>query len=114
MSDTRNLKADVGHEPDGLGNRHAAARTLAEQALRAQAAGDDDEADRLFAQANGIDSEAVANVLEQNPIDVAVAETGPQDDEEIAAMSRTVEPRSDAPSRSGITGEGSGADAQGT
>ena len=35
MSDTRNLKADVGHEPDGLGNRHAAARTLAEQALRA-------------------------------------------------------------------------------
>ena len=112
MSDTRNLKADVGHEPEGLGNRHEAARSLAEQAMRAQAAGDDEEADRLFAQAASIDPEAVANALEQAP--AASAEAAPQDDEEIAAMSRTVEPRSGAPSRSGITDEGSGADAQGT
>ena len=113
MSDTRNLKADVGHESEGLNNRHAAARALAEQAMRAQAAGNDEEADRLFAQASSIDADAVANALEQNPVDVG-AGPAPQDDEEIAAMSRTVEPGSAAPSRSGIAGEGSGADAQGS
>ena len=113
MSDTRNLKADVGHEPEGLGNRHAAARALAEQAMRAQAAGDDEGADRLFAQASSIDADAVANALEQAPVNVGDG-SGPQDDEEIAAMSRAIEPGSDAPSRSGLTGEGSGADAQGT
>lgn len=114
MSDTRNPGADVGHEPEGLGNRHEAARTLAEQALRAQAAGDDDEADRLFAQASSIDADAVINALQQGSADLAAAEVGPQDDEGIAAMSRTIEPNSDAPPRGGITGEGSGADAQGT
>ena len=114
MSDTRNPGADLGHDPEGLANRHGTARALADQALRAQAAGDDEEADRLFAQASSIDADAVANALQQDPADLAAAEAGPQDDEGIAAMSRTVEPNSDAPSRSGITGEGSGADAQGT
>ena len=81
--------------------------------MRAQAAGDDDEADRLFAQAGSIDADVVANALERAALDVG-AGSGPRGDEEIAAMSRTVEPGSDAPSRSGITGEGSGADAHGT
>ena len=35
-------------------------------------------------------------------------------DAEVADISRTVQPKSDAPSRSGIGGEGSGADTQGT
>ena len=59
-------------------------------------------------------AQVVVHTSYLSPADLAAAETGPQDDEGIAAMSRTVEPNSDAPSRSGITGEGSGADAQGT
>lgn len=33
-------------------------------------------------------------------------------DDEVAAETRTVKPKSDAPSRAGITGAGSGADAE--
>jgi hypothetical protein len=33
-------------------------------------------------------------------------------DEEVAAITRTVEPKSDPPSRAGITGSGSGADSE--
>ena len=42
------------------------ARALAEQALQAQAAGRDDDADRLFAEAQRIDPEAVADVLQEH------------------------------------------------
>lgn len=41
------------------------ARALAEQAVQAQAAGDDAAADRLFAQAQAIDPDAVAAVLRE-------------------------------------------------
>lgn len=103
-------------QSDGLGGRHARARLLAEKALAAQAAGDDDEADRLFAEADRIDPEAVANVLQERADDPVPARTGadaaPQNDEEVAAITRTIQPHSDAPSRSGITGPGSGADSQ--
>ncbi len=51
-------------EPDG--GRMNQARALAEQALRAQAAGLGDEADRLFAEAERIDPQEVANVLEEH------------------------------------------------
>ena len=72
------------------------------------------EADRLFAEAGKIDPDAVANALADaaaDPADTATgADMGPQDDDEIAAMSRTVLPGPDAPSRAGITGSGSGAD----
>ena len=104
-------------QSDGIGGKHTAARQIAEQALRAQAAGDDDEADRLFAEANRIDPEAVVAALQErsgDPVRQDADDLGPQDDEEIAAMSRTVEPGSDAPSRSGVGGAGSGADAQDT
>lgn len=104
-------------QSDGTGGKHQAARQIAEQALRAQAAGDDDEADRLFAEANRIDPEAVVAALQERSDDPggrASDDPGPQDDDEIAAMSRTIEPGSDAPSRSGIGGAGSGADAQDT
>jgi hypothetical protein len=88
---------------------------MAEQALRAQAAGDQDEADRLFAVAERVDPEAVIAVLQEHSQDpVANTDPGPQDDAEIAAMSRTIEPGADAPSRSGISGRGSGADTQDT
>ena len=99
---------------DGIAGKHGAARLLAEQAVAAQARGDEDEADRLFAEADKVDPDAVIAVLEErggtrtrHRIDMT-----PQDDDEIAAMSRTVEPGSDAPSRAGVSGRGSGADSQ--
>lgn len=108
--------SDDYEQPDGTAARHQTARALAEQAVRAQKDGDDDEADRLFAEASRVDPDAVANVLADAAADPADASTGtdaaPQDDEEIAAMSRTVQPGADAPSRAGIKGSGSGADAE--
>jgi hypothetical protein len=102
-------------QTDGAGGKHAAARQLAEQALRAQAAGDEEEAERLFADAERADLQAVAAVLEERRGDpAAVAAEAPQDDAELAAESRTVEPGADAPSRAGVSGRGSGADTQGT
>ena len=106
--------SDKYDQPDGTASRHQTARTLAEQAIRAQAEGDDDTADCLFGEAARIDPEAVANALANAASDPADTATGtdaaPQDDNEIAAMARTVQPGSDAPSRAGIGGRGSGAD----
>ena len=100
---------------DGIAGKHGAARALAEQALAAQIRGDEDEPDRLFAEADKVDPDAVVAVLQERgdarprrPTDMA-----PQNDDEIAAMSRTVEPGSDAPSRAGVSGRGSGADNEG-
>jgi uncharacterized iron-regulated membrane protein len=102
-------------QSDGVGGKHASARQMAEQALRAQAAGDEAEADRLFAAAERVDPDAVVAVLqERRDGPPAIAGTAPQNDEEVAAMSRTVEPGADAPSRAGVSGRGSGADTQGT
>lgn len=47
--------------------RRLQARRLAERALAARRAGDQDEADRLFAEADRIDPEAAADVLEEAP-----------------------------------------------
>lgn len=98
--------------PDYEGGKHDPARALAEKALRAEAAGDADEADRLFAEAEKTDPEAAADVLQDDMAiaDATTADTRPASDEELAAMTTTVRPRSDAPSRAGITGPGSGAD----
>ena len=110
--------SDEYTEQDGTAGRHQHARTLAEQAIRAQAEGDDDTADRLFAEASKIDPDAVANALAEAASEPSDSATGsdaePQDDEEIAAMSRTVQPGSEAPSRSGVGGRGSGADNEGS
>ena len=110
--------SDDYEQPDGTAARHATARQLAERAIQAQAEGEDEEADRLFNEAARIDPDAVADVLSSQADDPADSATGadaePQDDEEIAAMSRTIQPHSDAPSRSGVSGSGSGADGQGT
>lgn len=102
-------------QSDGLGGKHLAARQLAERALQAQADGDSDEADRLFAEAERADPQAVTAVLEERGGSrTGTSDTMPQDDDEIAAMSRRVEPGSAAPSRSGVSGRGSGADTEGT
>ena len=107
--------SDELDQSDGVGGKHAAARQMAEQALRAQASGDEDEADRLFAAAERIDPDAVVAVLQERRDDPAkTAASAPQDAAEVAAMSRTVEPGADAPSRAGVSGRGSGADTQGT
>lgn len=101
---------------DGTAGRHEAARRMAERAVQVDSTGDAEEADRLFAEAARLDPDAVATVLAEQgePDDV---DPGPQSndeaDEEVAAMSRTIEPDSDAPTRAGITGSGSGADGQG-
>jgi hypothetical protein len=104
-------------QTDGAAGKHGAARLLAEQAIAAQAAGDQDKADRLFAEADRADPDAVVAALQEHAGDpddgATAADAGPQDDAEIEAMSRTVEPGSDAPSRSGMSGRGSGADNQG-
>jgi len=110
--------SDELDQTDGVGGKHASARLMAEKALRAQAAGDGEEADRLFAAAERIDADAVVAVLQERRDDPAASadtrpqDGGPQDDKEIAAMSRTIEPGADAPSRAGVSGRGSGADNQ--
>ncbi len=104
------------HQGDAIAPKHAAARRLAELAVEAQAAGDDDRAELLFAEAEKTDPEAVATFLADraaDPNDTATSsDAEPQDDDEIAAMTRTIQPGSAAPSRAGITGPGSGADGE--
>lgn len=100
---------------DGIAGKHGSARQLAEKALEVEATGDEEGAERLFAEAERADAEAVITVLAEHANDPPRAvDTEEQDDDEIAAMSRTVEPGADAPSRAGVTGPGSGADGQGT
>ncbi len=110
--------ADDIDQSDGAGGKHGAARLLAEQALRAQAEGDEEKAERLLTEAERADPDAAIAVLQEHASDANDAATGadaaPQDDEEIAAMSRTIEPNSAAPSRAGVSGRGSGADTEGT
>ena len=83
---------DTLHQGDGIAGRHGSAREMAERALAAEARGDQDEADRLFAAADKLDPEAVAAVLAERrdtPGRVAQDSQGPQDDDEVAAMTRT-------------------------
>ena len=84
---------------------------MAEAALRAEAAGDTTQAESLLEQAERTDSNAVIDVVSERS-DMALP-VAADDDTELSTMSETVQPRSDAPSRAGITGSGSGADNQG-
>ena len=72
--------ADSTSEAD---QRRSQARALSEQALHAQARGQWDEADRLFTQAQAIDPDAVAEVLNEHD-----AALGPPDarDEPMADL----------------------------
>lgn len=104
-------------QKDGAGGRHGAARLMAERAVAAQAAGDDELADRLFADAARMDPDAVSSVLAERAADPLDSSTGadamPQDDDEIAEISSMRGLADKAPSRAGITGSGSGADGEG-
>lgn len=104
---------DTVHQGDGIAGRHGTARQTAERALAAEARGDQDEADRLFAEAEKVDPEAVATVLSERRGEPG-GDAGPQRDEEVAAITRTVQPGQDPRPPAGITGSGSGADSQGT
>jgi hypothetical protein len=84
---------------DGAGRR-AAARSLAERASKAEAAGDLETANRLYDEAQRIDPEAVANVLQERT-DQPVADVGSASDEDVAAITRQIQPGSDAPSGTG-------------
>ncbi|GCE90786.1 hypothetical protein MSKU15_2387 [Komagataeibacter diospyri] len=100
--------------PDHVGEgKHGTARRLAEAGLKAERAGDQARADELFDEAERTDPEALENVLMENPAPRRrVSGRGFGDDAAVARMSRTVEPDTDAPSRAGITDEGSGADSE--
>lgn len=99
----------------GGAEKHGQARSLVEAALRARRDGEADRADRLLEQARQTDPEAVETLLLElgptepspDPMDDA---TGPASDREVELISRQIQPGSDAPSRAGITGPGSGAD----
>lgn len=99
---------------ENQGERRALARHLAEKAEQAAAEGDTARAATLADQAARTDPEAVANVLDEGE---RAAEQGagdaPSRDDEVAAVTRTIRPGQAAPPRAGITGAGSGADAQG-
>ncbi len=101
------------HQHDGIDDKHEAARRMAEAAIDAQGAGEGERADLLMDKAGKTDPEAVSEVLAEHagdaPPDHAIVT---QSDEEIAALSRTIEPGSAAPSRAGITASGSGADSK--
>lgn len=90
--------------------KHGGARNMAEAALRAEQGGDTDRADLLMSQAEKADPSAVIDVVNEREAAPIPTETT---DAELATMSETVQPGSDAPSRAGITGSGSGADNQG-
>ena len=92
------------------GDKHGGARAEADAAARAQARGDDEEAARLSEQALRTDPESVENQLLQGEGTVPPGDSGTASDAEIDRMSREIKPHSDAPSRAGITGSGSGAD----
>jgi hypothetical protein len=97
---------------DAEGGKHGQARRLAEKAMRLEAEGDQDGADRLFAEAQRIDPGAVAAALDEAVTSRIPDPPPPAPDAEIARISRTIQPGADAPDRAGITGTGSGADGE--
>jgi hypothetical protein len=105
--------ADPEDRPDNHGDgKHSQARQLADKAIRLEAAGDQDGADRLFAEATRADPDAVAAALEEAGAERPASAAPPASDAEVAGISRTIQPGADAPDRAGIGGFGSGADTE--
>ena len=94
----------------GADDKHEAARHMAEAAMRAEAAGDVEQAAALLDQAQKADPDAVVEAVSEHAGDAIPTA---DDETELETASENVVPGSDAPSRSGITGSGSGADNQG-
>ena len=102
--------ADI-QEPTNFGEgKHGIARRLVDASMRAQRQGDLDEAERLMAEAVRTDPQAVEDALMETRQGARLDAAEIGTDADVSAMTRTVEPGSDAPSRAGVTGSGSGAD----
>jgi hypothetical protein len=97
--------------PGGEG-KHGQARALVEAALRARLSGQTERSALLLDEAQRVDPQSVEDLLMELAPGRDTRFDPDRADAEVAAMSRTIEPKSDAPSRSGITGTGSGADSQ--
>ncbi|WP_408873957.1 hypothetical protein [Gluconobacter roseus] len=105
---------------EGEDRKYRVATEQAEAALRARDSGDNALAERLLDEAERTDPEALANVLQRDsdsPAGRGHRPPPPASDEEVAAITRTVQPGSDAPSRAGIVDgngdmDGSGADSE--
>jgi hypothetical protein len=96
-------EANDGPDTGASGRRRA--RALAEEAMHAQAAGRDAEADCLFAQAQQIDLDAVAAVLDEHDAALAPdARDRPTADQDAERLTRQVGPPDDAASYPGSTG----------
>ncbi len=80
------------------------ARALAEQAIHAQAVGEIEEADRLFAEAQQLDPEAVAVVLDEHDAALAPDARDTPTADRDAERVRRVEPDADPGSYPGSTG----------
>lgn len=93
----------------GEEDRRSQARALILQAEAARRDGNDDEAERLLDAATRVDPQAAEDALAQSPAAPDALDPA-SDDEEVRLMTATIQPHSDAPSRAGITGSGSGAD----
>ncbi len=104
MSDDTDTTGDSNADD----TKHEAARRMAEAAMRAEQAGDTDRANTLIDQAEKTDPDAVVDVVEEMG-----GGTVPEGEVGDDLGSETVVPGSDAPSRAGISGSGSGADNQG-
>ena len=96
---------------DGESGKHGQARQLADKAIQEQALGHQEEADRLFDEAERADPAAVEAALLQSG-GFGAPDEGPGDDAEIARISREIKPGSASPDRAGITESGSGADSE--
>ncbi len=105
--------ADIQESDTGEG-KHGQARRLADAAMAAQREGRHEDAERLLDEAQRADPQALEEALSEQGdgsragarLDAAEITT----DDEVARISRTIEPGSGSPSRAGITGSGSGAD----
>ncbi len=102
--------ADI-QEPDNFGEgKHGQARRLADAALTAQREGRHEEAERLLDEAQRTDPQALEDALAGSRAGAKLDAAEIATDDEVARISRTIEPGSASPSRAGITGSGSGAD----
>ena len=90
----------------GEEDRRSDSRSLILKAEAARRDGNDDEADRLLDEATRIDPQATEDAIAESPRADAAAGS----DEDVRLVTATIQPHSDAPSRAGITGSGSGAD----
>ena len=100
---------------DREATKRAGAEALADRAAAARADGDEALADRYLDEALHTDPEALghADATERHASGADAPDPADSDadaDAAVHAITGTVEPGSDAPSRAGISGSGSGAD----